>query len=407
MNETELIQEALRLPTDAIGYFVSRELTGLFPERSIIDVSACSFGLESYARAGLCGLHLSPRIHTRTKTHWHGTEYGLSESMEAGWYQVQWQGHSLEVVTLAWSEGYGKQSQSWIIADVKETAEAFYRDACEWNAEIRDEVLIFEGGEWQKSEELYQSIQNATFDSLVLPDALKQEIQDDFAQFFASQSVYAHYGIPWKRGVLLLGTPGNGKTHTVKALINQSHQPCLYVKSFKAEYGTDHDAIKQAFQRARQTTPCILVLEDLDSLIDGTNRAFFLNEMDGFASNAGIVTVATTNHPERLDAAILDRPSRFDRKYHFALPAPAERHRFLTRWNTQVEPILRLSEAVLAEAVRKTEGYSFAYLKELWLSAMMRWISLPEKQEMDTVFLAQIDVLRTQMQADISVQSAE
>ena len=400
MNQAELIQEALRLPTDAVAYFVSRELARLFPERSVLEASACPFGLERYAQAGLCRLEPSPLIHSRTETQWHGTGHGLSESVDAGWSLVEWQGHSLEVVALSWVEGFGKKDCCWVMADAKETAETFYLTVCEWNAEVRGEVLVFEGGGWQKSEELYQAVQSATFDSLILPGELKEEIQSDFAQFFSSREVYARYGIPWKRGVLLLGTPGNGKTHTVKALINQSRQPCLYVKSFKSEYGTDHDNIRTIFQRARQTTPCILVLEDLDSLIDSANRAFFLNEMDGFASNAGIVTLATTNHPERLDPAILDRPSRFDRKYHFDLPAAGERHAFLTRWNAQIEATMRLSEAALTDAVSRTDGYSFAYLKELWLSSMMRWISAPQKEAMDAVFTGQIDILRAQMQAD-------
>jgi len=119
------------------------------------------------------------------------------------------------------------------------------------------------------------------------------------------------------------------------------------------------------------------------------------------------VTLATTNHPERLDPAILDRPSRFDRKYHFSLPATGERHAFLTRWNAQVEGTMRLSEAALTDAVSRTNGYSFAYLKELWLSSMMRWISAPQKEDMDAVFTGQIDILRAQMQADTGDEVAE
>ena len=400
MDQSELIGEALRLPADAIAYSVSRELAELFPGCAIVEASACPFGLERYAEAGLCRLALSPQTHSRLETHWYGAEHGLSESLDGGCYQVQWQGDSLEVFLLSWVEGYGKQQKCWIIAEAKETAQALYQSVCEWNAEVRGEVLVFDGGGWQKSQELYQSIKSATFDSLILPRELKQEIQSDFAQFFASREVYARYQVPWKRGVLLLGTPGNGKTHTVKALINQLGQPCLYVKSFKAEYETDHDTIRKVFERARLTTPCILVLEDLDSLIDSTNRSYFLNEMDGFASNSGILTLATTNHPERLDPAILDRPSRFDRKYHFGLPADSERTAFLERWNEQVEPAMRLSAEALKEAVYRTEGYSFAYLKELWLSSMMRWISTDQKQNMDSVLTGQIETLRVQMQAE-------
>ena len=159
----------------------------------------------------------------------------------------------------------------------------------------------------------------------MLAGTLKEEIREDLTRFFAMRETYELHAVPWKRGVLFVGPPGNGKTHAVKALINAIGKPCLYVKSFQAEHMTEHDCIRQAFKRARKSAPCILVLEDLDSLINANNRSFFLNELDGFAANTGVVALATTNHPERLDASILDRPSRFDRKYHFDLPGPAER----------------------------------------------------------------------------------
>jgi AAA+ superfamily predicted ATPase len=183
----------------------------------------------------------------------------------------------------------------------------------------------------------------------------------------------------------------------VKALVNAMGKPCLYVKSFQAEYLTEHDAIRRAFERARASAPCIFVLEDLDSLINDTNRAFFLNELDGFAANTGIVTLATTNHPDRLDPAIIDRPSRFDRKYHFDLPAADERLAYVRLWASSLVPDLRPSEPGLTQVVASTEGFSFSYLKELFISSMMKWINTPGAALMDTILLEQADALRAQM----------
>ena len=174
-------------------------------------------------------------------------------------------------------------------------------------------------------------------------------------------------------------------------------QPCLYVKSFKAPHGADQFNIRTVFDRARRTAPCILVFEDLDAQLTPQNRSFFLNELDGFAANIGIVTLATTNHPERLDPAILDRPSRFDRKYPFDLPEQPERHAYIVMWNKSLKPALRLSDEGAVKISELTEGFSFAYLKELFLSSMMRWIAKPEQGTMEQVMTGQVNVLREQM----------
>jgi len=90
-------------------------------------------------------------------------------------------------------------------------------------------------------------------------------------------------------------------------------------------------------------------------------------EPDGFAGNTGILTLATTNHPERLDPAIVDRPSHFDRKYLFDLPAVEERHAYIAQWNRSLQPALRLSGAAVAAIAARTDDFSFAYLKELFI----------------------------------------
>jgi len=156
------------------------------------------------------------------------------------------------------------------------------------------------------------------------------------------------------------------------------------------------------------TAPCIVVLEDLDSMIDDKSRAFLLNELDGFETNTGVVVLATTNHPERLDAAILNRPSRFDRKYYFNLPAAAERSAYICVWNKQLQPELCVSEEAAAQVVQQTDGFSFAYLKELFVSSMMQWMAADGSALMDQIILVQASQLREQMKAgENSVSEAQ
>lgn len=397
MGLENFIKEALDQPRDYVAYHIGRELAELHPGKVIIEGDTGSFDLEAFARAGKCSIVHETLLFNHLKTEWMGPGKPLRHTIGNSWTNILWKGNLLDVVFVTFTEGCYPSRHFWIVSDEQKLAEDFLTSVCEWSAEVRGEVLIFHDGEWTKFQELHDAIKSATFDNLILRERLKQEIQEDFAQFFRSREVYERYGIPWKRGVLLVGPPGNGKTHTVKALVNQLGQPCLYVKAFKSEYGTDQENIRQVFSRARMATSCLLVLEDLDSLIDDQSRAFFLNELDGFETNTGIVVLATTNHPERLDPAIRERPSRFDRKYYFDLPGTAERTAFVALWNGKLQTELRLTKNRQDEIVHATEGFSFAYLKELFLSSVMEWMTTNGGVSMDQIIQDQVKLLRSQM----------
>jgi len=115
--------------------------------------------------------------------------------------------------------------------------------------------------------------------------------------------------------------------------------------------------------------------------------------------NSGVVVLATTNHPGKLDPAIVDRPSRFDRKFYFHLPAEGQRSQYIKVWNMKLQPELRLSEAVLQDLVRRTESFSFAYLKELFVSSLMQWMSTGGSHSMDQIVISQSEQLRAQRDA--------
>lgn len=115
----------------------------------------------------------------------------------------------------------------------------------------------------------------------------------------------------------------------MKQVSNDGYVP-LYVKSFQSKlllfdrvkrmfdssigWMGEEAAMQQVFDKARQSAPCVIVLEDLDSLINDSNRSFFLNQLDGLSGNDGLLVIATTNHFDRLDPGLSTRPSRFDRK---------------------------------------------------------------------------------------------
>jgi hypothetical protein len=335
-------------------------------------------------------------LHTQIVFDWDAHQQAIERRIVNGWFRVDWQGHSFDLLLL-YESPMCHETIAWIVAPDAALAERFFRAVCAWSSTVHDEVLVFEDGYWRKSDELFSAIRAATWDTLILPAALNQQIRADLTGFFAARETYARYGVPWKRGVVLIGPPGNGKTHAVKALVNMLGKPCLYVKSIDADRTHEHGNIRKVFERARNTAPCVLVLEDLDTLVTAENRSVILNELDGFAGNDGILTLATTNYPERLDPAILDRPSRFDRKYHFDLPAHAERAAFIADWNTRLGDEIRLAAADIDAAAAATEDFSFAYLKEFMISATMAWMNQPDATGLASVLTAQITLLRSQM----------
>lgn len=398
-GDTVIFDRALG-PEGGTGYRLSAAIARMFPGQHIVSIGD-PFDIEDFASEGHCTATPRSALHAEVETSWRRT-HPLWRSIKNGAYDVTWEGGSFVVVKAKWPEGYRSREATFVVGADKESAEALVNAVCAYCNHPRDSVLAFRGGCWRRDRQLYKAIQASTFDDLVLAGTLAQEIRDDFTSFLASKEQYAKYGVTWKRGVLFLGPPGNGKTHCLRATIKLLGVPCLYVQSFKARYETDDANIAQVFDRAREVTPCCLVFEDLDALITDENRSTFLNQLDGFANASGMLTLATTNHPERLDPAILDRPSRFDRKYHFALPVALERRRYIDNWRGRLEAAMAITDDDAAKLAEATEGFSFAYLKELFLSAMIRWLGASEPRSMAKLLLAQLDTLREQMTTEMN-----
>jgi hypothetical protein len=396
----DLISRVLDLPTNLIAYTVSRRLAEIFPEHAILETDSWAFDVDAFGEAGRCAVTVSPAVHAEIEISWNGPDEPVRtpERLVQGWRAIAWEGHLLELLSLEWKSGC-VESRHWIVARSEAVARAFFDATCLFNHEIRGEVLVFASGYWQKSPELYRDIQGSSFESLVLAGDLAERVRRDFEQWISARALYEEHGVPWKRGVLFLGPPGNGKSHCIKALVKALALPCLYVRSFTAQGSTEHDCIRAVFERARKSSPCLLVLEDLDALVNDKNRSLFLNELDGFARNTGLLTVATTNHPERLDPAILERPSRFDRKYTFDPPALQERRRYLAMRNERLRPALRMDEGEIDRLTEITDELSFAYLQELLISSMVRWVSEGAGGRLADVALPQVTALRAQMSA--------
>jgi transitional endoplasmic reticulum ATPase len=148
--------------------------------------------------------------------------------------------------------------------------------------------------------------------------------------------------------------------------------PTLYVKSLDACAGPKW-SVQQIFVKARRAAPCLLVLEDLDSLLESSIRSYFLNEVDGLSSNDGILMIGSTNNLDQLDPSVTKRPSRFDRKHHFSLPNEDERLAYCHYWRRKFidSDEVDFPEEICYAIAKLTEKFTFAYLKELFVSFLL------------------------------------
>jgi AAA+ superfamily predicted ATPase len=397
VDPADILLAALDKPADSIKPTASNLLSRAFPASAVIETEDQFFSPWEKCELWKIQRHKGNEKQSLVSQCWWPKRDVILDTPYCGWFEVSWHEKELELLAITVKGRSCPETRWYIIAEDEETAAGFFAEVCKYNSTVRGEVLVFQEAYWAKDEELFESIKASTFEDLVLHGELKDEIRTDIGLFFEQEELYRRYQIPWKRGFLFLGPPGNGKTHMLKAVVNHFSRPCLYVKSLHAQYNSPQNCVAEAFERARQVAPCFFILEDLDTLLDDENRSFFLNEMDGFASNDGIVTIASCNFPERLDGAILERPSRFDRKYHFELPQREDRHRYFQSFMERFENELQLDQAGLEQVTAATEGYSYAYLKELYVSSAVRWVSSQHRQPLSEIMLEQADTLRSQM----------
>lgn len=387
-----LFDEALRHPSP--GFALGERLAALFRDRHLIEHDG-GVDVAGFARAGHILLEARPGLYHQRTWSWH-PETAVHSKVTVGWQTATFAGVAHDVVRLEWPSGsYGSHTRTFILSPDRAAGIAFYAAIQRWQHELRAEVLVYSGGCFSKSEKLYAAIQAASFDQLVLEGPLVRQIREDFTRFAASRATYEEHGIPWRRGALLVGPPGNGKTLCVKALVRELGLPCMYIQSLEDRHSTPQRHVEEVFRRARAQAPCIMVLEDIDALLVPSARSLYLNELDGFAQNTGIITIATTNHAERLDPSIVERPSRFDRKYHFDLPGHETRAAYIELWNQRLKPELRLSEAGRAQLTELTGGFSFAYVQEVFVSALTQWAEL--RTDFAAIAVEQVGLLRAQM----------
>lgn len=203
-------------------------------------------------------------------------------------------------------------------------------------------------------------------DQLILPESTLKLLERNVIQFVQQREQLTHFKQATKKGILFYGPPGTGKTHTIHYLANalKDHTTLL----ISAE---QVGLLSEYMTLARLLQPSIVVIEDVDLIARDRARMNspceeamlnkLLNEMDGLKQNSEILFILTTNRPETLEAALASRPGRIDQAIQYPLPDDTGRHKLVCLYSEGV----RVADEVVAEIVRRTEGVSPAFIKEL------------------------------------------
>ena len=215
-----------------------------------------------------------------------------------------------------------------------------------------------------------------TFKDVAGLDEEKEEMVE-IVDFLKSPKKYFDMGARIPKGILLVGSPGTGKTLLARAVAGEANVPFFTISGsdfVEMFVGVGASRVRDMFKTAKQNAPCIIFIDEIDAV--GRQRGTGLGgghdereqtlnqllvEMDGFGTNTGIIVMAATNRADILDPALL-RPGRFDRQIHISLPDVRAREEILKvhARNKRLSPRVNLSDIA-----KRTPGFSGADLENL------------------------------------------
>lgn len=162
---------------------------------------------------------------------------------------------------------------------------------------------------------------------LALSDSASEAVYKHVEKFWDSEESYKRFGVVWKRGIMLWGPPGSGKTtcvHMVAKNVIDSGGIAVFVKNPDVA----HLGLSM-FRRIEPERQVVVIMEDIDAIVTRHGESELLSLLDGELQIRKVLYIATTNYPEKLDPRLMNRPSRFDIIQKIAMPSEEARRQYL------------------------------------------------------------------------------
>ena len=236
----------------------------------------------------------------------------------------------------------------------------------------------------------YASNINERLDNLKGLDEVKEEIQE-LIHILKKPQEYINAGAKLPKGVLLCGRPGTGKTLIARAIAGEAGVNFIYLTGSDFDemfVGVGASRIRKLFQTAKDNKPCIIFIDEIDSLLSSSRRKGehsssratlnqFLTEMDGFDKLDHILLIGATNHENDLDNAAV-RPGRFDKKIHINVPDETGRIDIIKFYISKIK--LKKKDLDPIYIAKLTPGFTGAEIENLINLSIVRAVSLSKNQ---------------------------
>jgi hypothetical protein len=210
----------------------------------------------------------------------------------------------------------------------------------------------------------FQKIPVKTEGLLRFPETNSEKVIDEIHKFWNREEAFLKFDLCYKRGIILWGPPGSGKSCTIQLVMADVIERGGVCFKFTAP-GLFCEGLR-SFREIQPDTEVVVLMEDIDSIIDNYSESEVLNLLDGVDQVEKVVYLATTNYPEHLGARILNRPSRFDKRFKMGHPKKASRKLYFQ--HLMDAETLAEYNVDLDRWVKDTDDMSIAHLKELFIS---------------------------------------